>query len=189
VGWYKKEVLKFLSKYINGKFFPYKGQFETIFHLPPQTARNRKVPLPKIFQGFVLKTETFHQNRDKRARQRVRLHFYKHHYLDDELVHYFKKIIGLCAKKKRTLVLVKFPVSKIYFQYTLKRIPVDIIYKTVQSIIQPYGNVRVLDYQNLFFKDDEIYFDDPDHLNQKGAKILSETIREELIRLDIISRE
>jgi hypothetical protein len=189
VGWYKKEVLKFLSKYINGKFFPYKGEFETVFHLPPQMERNRKVPLPKIFQGFILKTENFHQNRNERARQRVSLHFYKHYHLDDELVHYFKKIIVLCSQKKRILVLVKFPVSKIYFQYASKKIPVDIIYKKVQSIIQPYRNVRVLDYQKLFFENDGIYFDDPDHLNQKGAKVLSEKIREELIRLNMIPRE
>jgi hypothetical protein len=46
-----------------------------------------------------------------------------------------------------------------------------------------------MDFQTLFFENDEPYFDDPDHLNQKGAKILSEKIREELTRLNIILRE
>jgi len=189
VGWYKKEILKFFSKYINGKFFPYKGEFETFFNLPPQKIRKRRAPMPKIFQGFVLKTETFHHNRDKRARQRVRLHFYKHNYFDDEIAHYFKKTIVLCAQKKKTLILVKYPVSKIYFLYASEKIPVNSLYKRVRSIIRPYGNVWILDYQKLFFENDKFYFDDPDHLNQKGAKILSKKIREELTRSNIIHPE
>ena len=177
IGRYKGELLKFVSMYINGRFFPYKGEFETMFALPPQKSRDRKVKMPDIFQGFVIKTETFRFNRQKQARQRVRLHFGKHRYYDQELAYYFKKILALCAEKEVHLVLVKFPVSKIYFRLVSEKVPVKALYEKVQSMIAPYGNISVFDYQDYFFKDDVSVFDDPDHLNHVGARLFSEEIR------------
>jgi hypothetical protein len=180
VGRYKGELVKFVSKYINGRFFPYKGEFEAMFGLPPQKSRERKAQLPDIFQGFVIKTETFHHKRVKKARQRVRLHFGKHRYFDEELAHYFRKILALCAEKDIRLILVKFPVSKIYFRLVSRKVPVKTFYEKVQSMIAPYGNIRVFDYQDYFFEDDVTVFDDPDHLNHVGARLFSEDLRRRL---------
>lgn len=180
VGYYKRELFRFIGKYIIGKMFPYLGEYESVFGLPQLESRERKVPLPKIIQGFVVKTETFHKNRKKRARQRVRLHYHNHHYFDEVVALYFEKILKLSKRYKKNLVLVKYPVTEIYFSYASQKLPVKKLYNKVQECIKPYDNVRVLDYQRLFFENDTAYFDDPDHLNREGARILSRKIREDL---------
>lgn len=180
VGWHKKDLLRFIGKYIVGKVFPYLGEYETVFNLPLRDARVRKVPLPDIFQGFVLKTETFHKNREKKTRQRVRLHYHNHTYFDDVVALYFRKILRLCSLYNKQLVLVKFPVSEPYFRHASRQVPVKKLYARVQEYIKPYNNVRILDYQKLFFGRDAPYFDDPDHLNHYGAAKFSQKLRKEL---------
>jgi len=183
VGYYKGELLRFIGKFIKGKWFPYIGEYETAFGLPQLDERERQVALPEIIRGFVVKTETFEKNRKKRTRQRVRLHYHNHHYLDDVVARYFEKILKLCAFYKKNLVLVKFPVTEIYFRYASDQVPVEKLYDRVKRLIKTYPNARLLDYQNLFFENDAPYFDDPDHLNRHGAKILSQKIRRDLADL------
>ncbi|MFC2155581.1 hypothetical protein ACFLRB_03700 [Acidobacteriota bacterium] len=180
VGYDKGEVLRFVGKYIKGKWFPYIGEYETAFGLPQLDERKRQVALPEIIRGFVVKRETFEKNRKKRTRQRVRLHYQNHHYVDDVVARYFEKILKLCAFYKKNLVLVKFPVTEIYFRYASDQVPVEELYDRAKRLIKTYPNVRLLDYQNLFFENDAPYFDDPDHLNRHGAKILSQKIRRDL---------
>lgn len=186
LGWHKKELLKFIGKYIQGRFFPYLGEFALVFDLPAQDERTRKVPQPRIFQGFIIKTETFDQNREKRARQRVRLHFQQQRCFDEVAAVYFEKILQLCARYHKPLVLVKFPVSALYYRYASQKVAVEELYEKIRLMIQPYSNVTVLDYQKSFFEHDAVYFDDPDHLNERGARVLSERIRNELLTLNIL---
>ena len=47
-------------------------------------------------------------------------------------------------------------------------------------------DVPVLDYGNLYIRQESTYFYDPDHLNRKGAKVLSSLVCEDLKRLGII---
>lgn len=180
LGWYKKDLPHFTGKYIGGKFFPYAGEYEIVFGLEAADARTRKVPQPEIFQGFILKNDTFDKRREKRARSRVHLHFFKQRYYDDLLALYFKKILDLCAAHNRTLVLIKYPVSKVYFHYAAKKVPAAELYRKVHELIKPYRNIMVLDYQRLFFANDAPYFDDPDHLNRHGAEILSRCLCKDL---------
>jgi hypothetical protein len=180
VGRHKKELLRFVGKYIKGKFFPYLGEYETTFGLQPQEKNDRKVTAPEIIRGFVVKTGTFHKNRKKRTRQRVRLHYHDHHYFDMVAALYFEKILKLCALHKKNLVLVKFPVSEIYFRYASDQVPVKKLYARIGEFAKPYKSVITLDYQRLFAENDAPYFDDPDHLNRHGAKILSQKIRNDL---------
>jgi hypothetical protein len=180
VGYYKGELLRFIGKYIKGKMFPYLGEYKIAFGLPRIDEKERQVTLPEIIRGFVVKTETFRKNRKKRTGQRVRLHYHNHHYVDEVVARYFEKILELCARYRKNLVLVKFPVTEIYFRYASNRVPVENLYDRVKQLIKPYPKVRVLDYQNLFFDNDAPYFDDPDHLNRHGARILSQKIRQDL---------
>lgn len=180
LGRQKKDVLRFIGKYIKGKFFPYLGEYETALGLPQLEEDGRKVAPPEIIRGFVVKKETFHKNRKKRTRQRVRLHFFDHHYFDQVVARYFEKILQLCAVHKKRLVLVKFPVSEIYFRYASDQVPVKELYSRIGEYVKPYSNVRILDYQQLFAGDDAPYFDDPDHLNRHGARIFSQKLRDDL---------
>ena len=56
-------------------------------------------------------------------------------------------------------------------------------------MIRPYRNVRVLDFQKSFFDRDSVLFDDPDHLNEVGARILTSEIERYLSRRTSGGRE
>ena len=187
LGWYKKDLLRFIGKYIGGKIFPYLGEYEILFDMPLRDSKILKVPQPEIFQGFIRRTARFDKKREQKARARALLHFQRQRYFDELEALYFEKILDLCALFNKNLVLVKYPVSQVYFRCASEKVPVKKLYGRVGEIIKPYRNVRVLDYQRLFFENDGPYFADPDHLNQHGADRLSRRIREDLLRLNIIS--
>ncbi len=179
LGLKKNELIRFIGKYITGKLFPYIGKFETIFKLKPQKTTKTNKNKTIVFQGFVIKKGVFNKKREKRTKQRIHLHFYKQKPFDQTVTEYFKKILQLCSENKIRLVLVKYPVSKIYYKYASNKVQTEGFYKKILSMTKTFNNIEILDLQKLFFKNDT-YFDDPDHLNERGAKVLTTRIRNEL---------
>ncbi len=184
LGSEKKMPLRFIGKYISAKLFPYLGEFKTIFNFTPSKKRKARVK-PMVFQGFVIKKNDFFYKRGKRTKQRIGLHYYKQKSFDKTVKKYFKKILQICLKHNIKLILVKYPVSKIYYEYAAKIVKVENYYNKITFMIKKYRNVQILDFHNLFFRNDGIFFHDPDHLNQRGAKEFSVKVREELKRLKI----
>jgi len=180
LGWLSHEPLKYLGKYIRGRFFPYLGELGAVRGVPRQDRVKRPARRPDVIQGLVVKTGTYDENREKLALRRVRLHFFGHQAFDELVAHYFRKILELCAARGKTLVLVKFPVSEPYYRLATRRVAAAKIYRRADEMIRPYPNVRVFDYQKLFFDRDRLLFDDPDHLNEAGARILSLDIKRRL---------
>ena len=74
-------------------------------------------------------------------------------------------------------MLIKFPVSEPYYRLAMKQTPRPEIYGRVDEMIKTFRNVRVLDFQKSFFDRDRVLFDDPDHLNGAGARILTLEIK------------
>jgi hypothetical protein len=165
LGWLSREPLEYLSKYLRGRLFPYLGEFAVLLGKPDRDEVGRRVPRPEMIQGFVLKTGTYDNNREKQAVRRVRLHFPSRTAFDNTAAHYFRKILELCAARSKTLVLVKFPVSEPYYRLVTRRVGAAEVYRRADEMIRPYSKVRVLDFQKLFFVRDRVLFDDPDHPN------------------------
>jgi hypothetical protein len=177
LGWLSREPLEYLGKYVRGRFFPYLGEYEELLAGPGRDAETRRPPRPEIVQGYVVKTGTVVRNRERQALLRIRLHFSGRRTFDDVVALYFRKILELCAARDKTLVLVRFPVSEPYYRLAARRVAKAEVIRRAEEMIKPYRNVRVLDFQQLFFDRDRELFDDPDHLNQAGAEILTLEIK------------
>ena len=119
-------------------------------------------------------------DRIRNARARVNLYFKDYTYFDQDLVLFFKRILGLCSQNNIKVILIKMPVSKIYYNLAVSIVDKDSLNNNINKIICKYpGLVRTLDYQKLFFDNPE-YFDNPDHLNDKGATDLSRILNDRL---------
>ena len=173
IGWKSRKPFEYLGKYMRGRLFPYLGEMGAVRVTPRRDRSKRPRQRSEIVQGFVVKTGTYDENREKLAVRRVKLHFFGHRAYDPLVAHYFGRILELCAARGKTLVLIKFPVSEPYYSLATRRIARERIDSRVEAMIKPYGNVQVFDYQKAFFGRDQELFDDPDHLNEAGARILS----------------
>lgn len=181
LGINKSEPLRFIRKYINGRFFPYMGEFESIFGITSKNKKKLMFRMPKITQGFIIRRENFIKEKRKQTRKRIFLQYYKQEPFDKTVTEYFKKILKLCSDNKIKLVLVKYPVTKIYYKFATRKVNVKEYYKKIFSMIKPYDNIKVVDMHNIFFENDSPYFYDPDHLNYKGARIHSTKIKGKLV--------
>lgn len=180
LGWRSRKPFESLGKYVRGRFFPYLGEMGAVRATPREERVKHPAAPAEIVQGFVVKTGTYDENREKLAVRRVRLHFFGHRVYDRLAVHYFRRILELCADHGLTLVLIKFPVSEPYYRLAAGRTAPAQIYRRVAEMIRPYRNIRVFDYQMAFFGRDRELFDDPDHLNEAGARILTLDIKSRL---------
>jgi hypothetical protein len=177
LGWLSREPFEYLGKYIRGRFFPYLGESSALLGRSGLDEADRRGPRPQMVQGYVIKTGTYDKHREEQAVRRVRLHLAHNQVFDDLLARYFRKILALCAARGKALVLIKFPVSEPYYRLASRRAAKAEVYRRADDMIKPYPNVRVLDFQKSFFGRDRVLFDDPDHLNEAGAEILTLEIK------------
>ncbi len=95
---------------------------------------------------------------------------------------YFKKTLSLAQNSNITIILVKFPHSREYDDLTKKNgRDMERYYSTLfrhanETLTQPY---YFFDYYSLFFNNSD-YLKDPDHVNYRGAEILSRTLYDDL---------
>ena len=98
---------------------------------------------------------------------------------DRALLKYFRKTVDLCESKGIAVVFMTYPVS-IYLSRTMQEDysikPPDERYK---QLLGSYSDCPYLDYYDLFFDRTEL-FDDTDHLNDEGARLLTERVRDDL---------
>lgn len=82
--------------------------------------------------------------------------------------YYLDKIIQLCKKKNITLIGLKFPISKQYW---------DVIDDNDFGITNYWlsNGLRIIDLHAIFFQNDE-YFADVDHLNINGGQVFCNEI-------------
>lgn len=111
---------------------------------------------------------------------RVNGHFNKdEEYLSERSVKYFYKILDLLKKKNIQVALVKYPVSKYYYNAAVKIIDEKAFNELLENTKERYSNIGMfLDYSKAFFHDDmndlkRSLFYDHDHVNIRGANIIS----------------
>jgi hypothetical protein len=95
---------------------------------------------------------------------------------------YFLKTLELAKENNINIIFIKYPISNEY-DGVMKEKGFDRggYYEEISNKIRNKlgDNYVILDYYNLFFDHSE-YFTNPDHLNYKGAEIISERIKEDL---------
>lgn len=125
----------------------------------------------RIVMGWHMVNTSFRDVVDRGgvARNRVKEQFVNDSF-DEVFFASFNRTLDLLRGKR--VFLVKFPVTGEYLD-ELVRVGVDVdgLYERINRIIEGYDNVVLLDYQGFFVN--LSFFADSDHLNSRGAEVLS----------------
>jgi len=87
-------------------------------------------------------------------------------------IKYLNKIVELCNDKNIELIIINTPIHKEYYN----KIPKKFIINYYLSINQFKNKVKFYDLHSIELKDN--YYGDGDHVNLKGAKVISTIINE-----------
>jgi hypothetical protein len=162
------------------RYMSYAGNYETFYRYFFSEGKGRS----QLILGYRPKHGDF---KSKKARKDItQLHeelYQSKHWLDDDLISYFKRIMDLCENNSLKLVLVKMPVSKQHHEKISKVVDMENYHQKINQILADKKDVYVLDYQTLFFEHDN-YFNNPDHLNARGADKFSAQLKTDLEKLE-----
>lgn len=174
--------LHYARKYIKGKFFPYIGAGSTI----NEWAAKELFKLKK--EGMMLRQELNVEGKEKAgsrerhprlkksfAKIRANAQLRDKRYFYRPMAVYFKKILTLCRENDITVLLVKYPVSREYFEYAAKLMPIRRFNREVKNILKDYDNYYILDFREIFFSRIE-FMRDVDHVNEEGSEFISQKI-------------
>ncbi len=170
-----------LSKWLEGKFFSFAGNYKDIQLTFIYAIKIGKLELHNGYRPHRdFKNFAREQNRTKQARAKVNIYLSKQDYLDKDIKFYFERILQLCQDHGINVILIRIPVTREYFEESSNIVPVDELYEQVQVICTSYQNVtHFLDYHDLYFDHPE-YFFDPDHLNPRGSDLFTERLKLDL---------
>jgi hypothetical protein len=101
------------------------------------------------------------------------------------LVDYYEKTLRLCKECGAQVVLVRYPVSAEY-RSALDENRIAMVNKVYDRIQSTY-KVPLWDYTSAF--DNPSLFADPDHVNKKGAGILSAMVLEKMYKENVLPEE
>ncbi|MFA5992277.1 MAG: hypothetical protein WC796_01055 [Candidatus Pacearchaeota archaeon] len=153
--------------------FPVLGDGKSLF---------KKIEPTPIYLGWTENNNSFLTiNRTEDVQERVDLHFKDQELISNLTLEYFQKTVLLAKENNLTIIFVKYPTSKEYNQELAKRgINKTQYYNIILSDLnKTTRNYKILDYQESFFNHED-YFGDCDHLNSKGAEVLTKMIYQNL---------
>lgn len=170
-----------LSKWLEGKFFSFAGNYKDIQLTFIYAIKIGKLELHNGYRPHRdFKNFAREQNKIKQARAKANIYLSKQDYPDKDIVFYFEKILQLCQDHGINVILIRIPVTREYFEIASDIVPVDEMYEQVQVICDNYPNVtHFLDYHGHYFDHPE-YFFDPDHLNPRGSDLFTERLKLDL---------
>lgn len=112
-------------------------------------------------------------------------HFEGASFFNPITAHYFTAILDLCAQRNVTVVLIQFPVSKIYLDYVSENIlDVPKWRQFTDGLLAGRSGIVRLDYQQAL--GDEL-FGDPLHPNADGARKITLMLKDELVGRGLLS--
>lgn len=128
-----------------------------------------------LIKGYMPVNESFllANNKEAIASARADYHLKNQAAIDSSILLYFSKLIELAQEKGIKVILVKFPITKEYYNAAGKYIQDNNeYYSQIFSSIKSCRDVYLMDYQKKFFGK-QFIFKDSDHLNYDGAEQLS----------------
>lgn len=170
-----------LSKWLEGRFFSFAGNYKDIQLTFIYTIKIGKLELHNGYRPHRdFKNFAREQNRKKQARAKTNIYLSKQGYLDKDILLYFEKILQLCQDYDINVILIRIPVTREYFEEASSIVPVDELYEQIDVVCDSYPNVaHFFDYHDLYFDHPE-YFFDPDHLNPRGSDLFTERLKLDL---------
>ena len=102
---------------------------------------------------------------------------------EKSLISSFYNIIDILERNNKTIVLVKYPITREYFKAINERgINSSQFYSEFYDLSLKHNKVYILDYQEVLLDNQEL-FADSDHLDYLGAEVLSKKINEDLKKI------
>ena len=111
--------------------------------------------------------------------------------VDPLILSYFQRTLKLANEHGSDIIFVRYPVSKVYDdQMVGHNVSKQDFDRKVYSVIEDTlnGNYVIFDYYSYFFNV-SYYFADPDHLNEKGAVVLSTLFYDDATSSEVPSLE
>lgn len=141
----------------------------------------------EIYLGWQKETKEFtdNENMTKSAINRVDSQLVGYPDIKDKkLFNSFIKTIYLLEKNDKKIILIKYPLTEEYLSAVKKKgLNNTSFYQEEQYLLENIKKLYILDYQDYFSKNKTI-FSDQDHLNDKGAKVFSKKVNEDLKELN-----
>jgi len=182
VGWIKNRFLPYLVKYLNLRLFAFRGKYSLLFKLFSKTG-SASAANPEMVSGYSPQNKYILFRRDRqiqRAKNRAARQLRGFDPFSKEMAVFFKMILAECARNKLHVVLLKLPVSEVYYDEARRLIDIRQLYERMLALARPYRNVQFLDFQKLLFKNGAGFFSDSQHVNKTGAEKISRLVGKSL---------
>ena len=179
----RTKKIYYLSTWFENSFFMYVGKYATI-NKYLEVAKLRKFSNMKL--GFKGRRGNLENEQDvaKVCTDKANLYLKGYHYFDPAIKSFFVDILEYCDNNGIAVYLMKMPLAKEYVQACRDIFPLNEYYKEIHEIAGRFSSVKkVYDFQDFFFHQ-QSYLRNPDHVNIDGAKIFSEMLASEFLKLE-----
>lgn len=172
---------------VDSWFFPYSGylmptgvNFE--FFTGNRTMQDLNLGFRPLNQHFGALAS---DERNSVAQSMVRRQLEGNDPLDERLLLCFRDIIDLCSNTGIEVIVISYPITEEYLTIAENTVTRGDIIFAVGTVLAGHGNAHFLDYSRLFSGAPE-YFNDSNHLNEEGARLLTLMLAEDLDELGLI---
>jgi hypothetical protein len=182
LGIIKEDLLRYLNIRLLGEFLYIGGIGNTENVLLVKTGAKQ---LERIYDGHYAGNDDYALSTNKKydAEIRATRHLKGFDVIDDDMVYFFFRTIDLLISNDVKIVLVRYPITTQYFSEAGEFMDIDSYYKKISILMKEKDyDIPLLDYHDLFW-DNMHLFNDADHLNNKGAKIFTYILEDDLINL------
>lgn len=104
---------------------------------------------------------------------------------DMESEYFFEKIVKLCGDRGTTLVWVRLPVTREYYEQAITMFPAGEWRRKVDEKVRAHAGVMFLDAHDMFFDENDL-FADANHLNYAGSERFSIWLYQQLVERRVL---
>lgn len=185
LGWIKKQILDYGIKYLDLRFFGFKGRYRQFADALLQPDDKSKPNLEET-PGFKPRDGYFFHNREEKARKRAGRQLMGFDPFCSDMVFFFKRILNQCLDRQLRVVLLKLPISQDYYNQAEKLTDISGLEARMLQLARQFPKVIVIDFRKIYFQQEAGLFWDPQHLNKIGARDISIRFRDSLTQQRII---
>ncbi len=165
--------IPYMKLFIDSRF-PVFGNGENFFLIKKES---------EIYNGYAKRYGNFsYENAEDLTKRRIGRQFRNQEMISNLTMGYFIKTLRLAKENNITVVLVKYPVTKIYDETLSSVVSKKDYYETILSKAgNETDDLYILDYYDIYFDNLE-YFDDADHMNHIGSEAFSKKVSKDIAK-------